>query len=411
MTTSSAVSTEENERNSQIEELKAAALRSVDDRAKELTELALLIHANPELGFEERKAQEWLTARLSAAGFSIENGIGGLQTAFRATWSTDRPGPAIGLLAEYDAFPNLGHACGHNLVGVATLGAGLAVRDACADLPGRVEVIGCPAEEVFGGKVLMAEAGAFNGLQAALAVHPLRRTMTYRPSLARTRLVLKFFGKASHASSAPGLGISALDPLIHTFVVVNSLRQFFKDGSRVHGIISKGGDSPNVVPEYAEGVFLVRSDTMKQVNTMRDQVVACARAQALAAGARIEIEEGPAYAERVPNRVIAELYKANLETLGLEVKPAAPEMGSSDVGNVGLICPVVQAFIQCVPESVSTHSKEFAEVAKSEAGLAMMIQGAKSLAMTLIDLAYRPDSMSAATAEWAVWKARTGADR
>lgn len=394
----------------QIEDLKATMCRSVDDKRPQLEEMARRIHDNPELGYQEYKAQQWFVETLGDAGFTIDKGVGGVETAFRATWGSAE-GPAIGLLAEYDAFPNLGHACGHNLVGTCVLGAALALRDACPNLPGRVEVYGCPAEEVYGGKVVMTNAGAFDGLQAALACHPLRRTMTFRPSLAATRLVMKFHGRAAHASSKPWQGISALDPLIHTFVAVNALRQFFRDGSRVHGIITNGGDAPNMVPEYAQGEFLVRSATMNEVMAMRDRVVACAEAQAAASGARVEFEEGPAYAERVPNRVIADLYAKNLEQLGLEVKPATSEMGSSDVGNVGLVCPIVQAFIQIVPEEVGTHTREFAAAARSAAGMQMMVDGAKSLGMTTIDLCYRPDAMAAATAEWQAWKAQQQEER
>ena len=401
---------EQGQQSGHIDEQKSMLRRSVDAKRPQLEEMARRIHDNPELGYHEYKAQQWFVETLGDAGFAIEKGVGGVETAFRATWGS-AAGPAIGLLAEYDAFPNLGHACGHNLVGTCVLGAALALKDACPDLPGRVEVYGCPAEEVYSGKAVMTEAGVFDGLQAALACHPLRRTMTYRPSLAATQLVMKFHGKAAHAASKPWQGISALDPLIHTFVAVNALRQFFRDGSRIHGIITHGGDLPNMVPEYAEGVFLVRSATMNEVMAMRDRVVACAEAQAAAAGARFELVEGPTTAERVPNRVIADLYAKNFEQLGLEVKPATSEMGSSDVGNVGLVCPIVQAFIQIVPEAVGTHTREFAEAARSEAGMQMMVDGAKSLGMTVIDLCGRPDAMAAATAEWQAWKAEQQEER
>lgn len=387
-----------------ITDRKQAVVEALDALAPQLKELALQIHAHPELGFQEFKAQAWLTERLVAAGFSVERGVGGLETAFHARYASGVAGPALALLAEYDALPELGHACGHNLIGTASVGAAVALQAAVPDLPGEVHVIGCPAEEGGGGKIIMAEHGVFDGLDAAMLCHPHNRNMTTRGGLAATRVRLKFYGTPSHASAAPTKGVSALDALIHTFVAINSLRQFIADGSRIHGIITHGGDAPNVVPAYAEALFLIRAENMPLLTNIKHRVLQCAQAQAEAVGARFEAEEGLVYAERVPNRVMADLFGQNLEHLGLSVGEPLRGLGSSDIGNVGLLCPIIHPFVQIVPEHVSNHTPEFAAAAGSEAGLTGMMTAAKALAMTVIDLAFNPAAMAAAKAEWETWR-------
>lgn len=387
-----------------LEERKQAVIAAVDARTSELRELALRIHAHPELGFEEHRAVEWLTQPLRDAGFAVASGIAELPTAFRADHGNSTEGPTVALLAEYDALPELGHGCGHNLIGTAAVGAALALKAALPDLPGTVSVIGCPAEEGGGGKILMVERGVFDDVNAAMLCHPHRRTMTIRDGLAAVRVKLRFFGRASHAASAPAKGISALDALIHTFVAVNSLRQFWQDGSRIHGIITRGGDAVNVVPEYAEALFLIRAGTVPDLDKMKARVLQCAHAQAEAVGAGFEAEEGLMYAERKPNHVMAGLFGRNLERLGLEVREPPPGgLGSSDIGNVGLKCPIIHPYVQIVPEEVSNHTKEFAEAAGSEAGLRGLLFATKALAMTTVDLLLGEDSMAAASREWQTW--------
>jgi amidohydrolase len=232
---------------------------AIDAAADDLVALARRIHAHPETAFNEHQAAAWLTETLARHGFVVERGIAGLETAFRAEIRGVRPGPTVAILAEYDALPELGHACGHNLIACAAVGAGIglaAVRDA---LPGTVLVLGTPAEEGGGGKVIMLQRGAFAGVDAAMMFHPAGYTVAERPSLASYRLTVRFAGKAAHAAAAPYEGVNALDALIQTFTAVGLLRQQLRDDARVHGIITYGGAAPNIIPDRAEAVFTCRA--------------------------------------------------------------------------------------------------------------------------------------------------------
>ncbi|WP_126426188.1 M20 family metallopeptidase [Brevibacillus marinus] len=383
--------------------------RVVDQLDRLLREIALNIHAHPELGYQEHKAVQWLTAPLREAGFSVETGIAGLETAFMATWEGAPGGPTIGLLAEYDALPGLGHACGHNLIGTAAVGAALALKEAYPDLPGKVKVIGCPAEEGGGGKIYMCEQGVFDDLDAAMMCHPKNSTMVLRGGLARVSATFKFYGKESHASSAPEKGISALDALVNSFVAINSLRQFFTDNVRIHGIVTKGGDAPNIVPAYCEAKFLIRCATRKELEGVKQKVYAAARNAAAAVGARCEIEEGLIYAERNNNVALAQLFRNNLELMGIEVQdpPKQGGLGSSDIGNVGQVTATIHPYIKI--GEAANHTPEFAEEARSEGGMVGLNQAAKALAMTTYDLCTNAEALQAVRQEFANWKKQNSA--
>ncbi|UOK57408.1 amidohydrolase [Bacillus sp. OVS6] len=298
---------------------KKAIQAAVDALDLELRELSLKIHANPELSFHEYQAMEWLTEPLSKAGFAIEKGIANLETSFRATWEGQPGGPTVALLAEYDALKGLGHGCGHNIIGTSAVGAALALKAAHPNLQGKIVVLGTPAEEEGGGKILMVQDGVFDDVDAAMMCHPQKQSMVLRGGLACVDATFKYFGKSAHASSAPEKGISALDAVINTFVAVNSLRQFFKDDVRIHGIITKGGEATNVVPDYCEAEFLLRAETVEDLTIVRRKVYAAARHAAEAVGAKLELTEGLVYAERNNNKTLASLFKENLELLGEEV--------------------------------------------------------------------------------------------
>ncbi|WP_213992397.1 M20 family metallopeptidase [Sodalis sp. dw_96] len=371
-------------------------------------QLALSLHARPELSFGEHRSAAALMAPLRDAGFSVTTGVAGLPTAFRATWDSGKPGPRIALLAEYDALPELGHACGHNLIGTASVAAALALRQAYPDMPGRLEVIGTPAEEEGGGKIIMADRGEFTDVDAAMMFHPREKNMVTRGALACVDAVFKFYGKASHAASAPQLGISALDAVIHTFVGVNALRQFFTDDVRVHGIITHGGSATNIVPAYAEAKFLMRAATVKGLQTVRRKVFAAAQAAADMSGARLEIEEGLTYAERNTNRTLAAGFSRNLALLGLEVSepPQSGGVGSSDIGNVSQLTAIIHPYLRI--GDVTPHTPEFAAAAAAPAGLDAMLNAAKALAMTAYDLCVDPAFFQAMRNEFTEWQSTTG---
>jgi len=387
-------------------EHKKNLIATIDGLSPQLTQLALTIHANPELSFEEVKSSAALIAPLHEAGFEIETQIGGLSTAFRATYDSGKPGPTIALLAEYDALEGLGHACGHNLIGTASVAAALALRLAYPDLCGKLEVIGTPAEEEGGGKIILADKGYFDHVDAAMMFHPRDKTMVSRGGLACVDATFKFYGKAAHAASAPQNGISALDAVIHTFVGINALRQLFTDDVRVHGIITDGGSATNIVPAYAEAKFLMRADTVKGLAIVKQKVFAAAQGAADMSGASLEIDEGMTYAERNNNLTLAGYFQQNLDILGVEVvpPPASGGIGSSDIGNVSQITAAIHPYLRM--GDVLPHTPEFADAAGSPAGINAMLQAAKALAMTAVDLYQDPDRLRAVREEFSHWQSQ-----
>lgn len=387
-------------------EHKQQIIQAVDERDALLREISLRIHANPELSFHEHQAQQWLTEPLIEAGFQVEKGISELPTSFRATWEGAPGGPTIALLAEYDALPGIGHACGHNLIGTAAVGAALALKNACPQLPGKIVVLGTPAEEEGGGKIIMCQNGVFDEVDATMMVHPQNKTMVLRGALACVDATFTFHGKQAHASSAPEKGISALDALVNAYVAINSLRQFMKEDVRIHGIITKGGDAPNVVPELAEMVFILRASTVKELEEVRTKVYRAVRAAAEGVGATVDIAEGLIYAERNSNKALAELFAQNLEALGIEVNdpPQKGGVGSSDIGNVSQITAAIHPYIRL--GDATTHTPEFAQLAGSEEGMIELNRAAKSLALTAYDLYSDQEAMRQVRNEFETWKAQ-----
>ncbi|MDO3409931.1 M20 family metallopeptidase [Saccharibacillus sp. CPCC 101409] len=381
--------------------------QAVHDNDANLRAVAREIHADPELSFREHRAQRRLIAPLEAAGFAVETGLAGLETSFRAVWSGGAgaaDGPTVALLAEYDALPGVGHACGHNLIGTSAVGAALALKEACPDLPGRLIVLGTPAEEEGGGKIIMSEAGIFDGVDAVMMCHPQEKTMVLRGALACVDATFTFRGRQAHASSSPERGISALDAMINAFVAINSIRQFVKDDVRIHGIITKGGDAPNVVPELCEAVFILRAADVDGLHTVREKVYRAVRAAAEGVGAEVGIAEGLIYAERNNNRELARLFRANLENMGLEVSdpPKSGGVGSSDIGNVSRLTAAIHPYIRL--GDAGTHTPAFAELAGGEAGMVYLNRAARALALTAYDLFADSSALAAVRGEFEAWK-------
>jgi amidohydrolase len=377
-------------------------LAAIDAASTELVDLARRIHATPEVAFQERQASVWLTETLARHGLRTQRGVADLETAFRAEAPGPKAGPTVAILAEYDALPEIGHACGHNLICTAAVGAGIGLAALRDRLPGRAVVLGTPAEEGGGGKVIMLERGAFEGIDAAMMFHPAGYTLAERPSLASYRLALKFTGKAAHAAAAPHEGINALDALIQTFSAIGLLRQQLRDDARVHGIITYGGAAPNIIPDRAEAVFTARATDSGYAKAVLERVIACAQGAALATGATLEHTVRKGYDAIKPNRPLADAFSKHLERLGWQPDkpPDRPRMGSTDMGDISQVIPSIHPYVSIGPKSLAGHTVEFREAALSERGLAAMLAAAKAMALTAYDVLAQPDLLAAARREF-----------
>lgn len=375
----------------EVDKLKSLVVEEVDSRRDELNELSLKVHANPELGFHEVKAAAWLTEYLAKNNFSIEKGICELPTAFRASYGKGKP--VVAILAEYDALPGVGHACGHNLIAASAVGAGVASRLAVEQFGGSVLVIGTPAEELYGGKIIMADRGAFDGLDAVIMIHPGSRDTATTRLLACQNLDVEFFGKAAHAAARPEEGVNALEAMIQSFAGINSLRQHVKDKVRIHGIITDGGEAANIVPSHSAGTFIVRAEDAEYLGEVRGKVLNCFIGAATATGAKLEYRWAEVrYASLRSNSILARLFLQNMRSLGRKILFADPRssLGSSDIGNVSQLVPAIHPSVAVASSKASLHSSEFAEVAASEAGTRGFMDAAKALAMTVVDLVATP---------------------
>jgi amidohydrolase len=379
-------------RSGDIEELKTSVIAEIEARRQQLRDLSLKIHSSPELGFQEVKAAAWLTQYLEENDFSIERGICELPTAFRGSYGQKQP--AIALMAEYDALPHLGHACGHNLIAGSSVGAAVAAKPAINRFGGSVRVIGTPAEELYGGKAIMAERGAFDNLDLAMMVHPGSHDAATTTALACVGLEVEFFGKAAHAASRPEVGINALEAMLQSFAAINSLRQHIKDKARIHGIITSGGEAANIVPAHSAGTFLVRAEDDAYLDELKEKVLNCFIGAATASGARLEYRWGKVrYAPMRNNLTLARLFRRNMQSLGRKMPLSNPSkaFGSTDMGNVSQIAPSIHPGVAIAPEEVVVHSPDFALAAASEAGIQGMLDAAKALAMTVVDLVANPE--------------------
>ncbi len=373
-------------------DLKEQAIQDIDTHRSELIDLSLKIHMNPEIGLEEVKASGWLTKYLENNGFQVERGIADLPTAFKA--SHGRGSPAIAFLAEYDALPKLGHACGHNIIATAAVGAGIAAKQAADRLGGTILVIGTPAEESHGGKLILADRGAFDQVDIALMVHPGCRDVADPEALAMLSLDVEFWGRAAHAAASPEDGINALEALILAFSSINSLRQHIRQTSRIHGIITCGGEAANIVPDHTQASFLVRTDDLKYLEELKEKIMNCFIAASLATGARLEHVWGKLfYAPLRPNFTLARLFAKNMGSLGREVHlgEPRPRLFSTDMGNISQRVPSIHPTVAITSSSIPWHTPEFAAAAASEAGHRGLLDSAKALALTAIDLLSTPE--------------------
>ena len=376
--------------------LKARASARVEAERADLAALSARIHAHPELCFEEARAAGWLCDYLESRGLTVERGAYGLPTAFVARAGSGAPRVAV--LCEYDALPGIGHGCGHNVIAAAGAGAGVALASVIAETGGSVVVLGTPAEEGGGGKVLMGREGAFADIDAAMMIHPASLELISMNVLAISAVQVEYRGRAAHAAAAPHAGINALDGLVTAYQAIAQLRQHIRPTERVHGIITDGGQKPNIVPERAAGLFYVRAADERRLARLKERVHACFQAGALASGAELHVRaDGEDYSDMWTNPALAAAYEANLAPLGRRVEHAPPEhiSGSTDMGNVSKLVPSIHPMVAIAPPHVALHTPEFATWAAGESGQQGVVDGAKVLALTGIDILCSPDLRAA----------------
>ncbi|WP_416054258.1 M20 family metallopeptidase [Fictibacillus sp. KU28468] len=369
------------------------------------------IHDNPEIGNEEVFASSLLTSLLEKEGFQIERGVAGHETAFVARKRSILDGPSVAFLAEYDALPGIGHACGHNIIGTSSVAAAIALASVIDEIGGEVAVFGTPAEE--GGengsaKGSFVKHGLLDGIDAALMFHPGNANRITGTSLAVDPLDFEYIGKPAHAAAAPEKGINALDAVIQLFVGINALRQHVADDVKIHGIITHGGDAPNIVPEYAKARFYIRASTRARLNETTKKVKAIAEGAALATGAKLNVI---AFQNQVDNlllnRSFDKVFQEQLESLGAEVDTSHRcGLGSTDAGNISQAVPTIHPYLQIGPDTLIGHTDEFREAAKSEQGDQALILGAKALALTGFQLLTNGEVLAGIKKEFELNKAK-----
>jgi amidohydrolase len=380
-----------------------ARLAAVVEAARdELIGLSHRIHANPEPAFEERQAAAWCAEVLAAHGFTVELPAGRLETAIKATMTGGRggAGPRIGILAEYDALPGLGHGCGHNTMAASGVGAAIALAAIADELPGEIVFLGTPAEERGSGKRLMIEDGLFDGLDAALLYHPCDRSHVDVAPLASVDVDVVFTGLESHAASNPWDGKNALDAMILLFTSVGLWRQQLKPSARVHGIIQEGGTAANIIPARTKAWFMVRSDNDADYQAMQARFQELCEAAALATGTTVEVELSGGSRTMRTNRAIAERWVANAAAYGIQDQGHDPSYGSTDMTNVSWVCPAIHPDLAIAEEGTPGHSILFREAAATPWGDATTLLAATLVAQTAYDLYADPGLVAAAWAEF-----------
>jgi amidohydrolase len=372
-----------------LETLKKDVAAAVDAMAGELLSLSHAIHQEPELALEEFKAAARLTDAVEAHDLPVQREAFGLKTAYVSEFGN--AGPEIAILSEYDALPGVGHACGHNIIATSALGAALALAKLGGKMPGRIRYMGTPAEERFGGKELIAVAGGFERLDAAMMMHPANLNLITMPCIAISEVEAEYHGRAAHAAAMPYRGLNALDAVVTAYQSIAQLRQHIKQSERIHGIITDGGLAANIVPEYAKCRFYVRAADIHQLAELKWRVQACFEGAALSTGCTLDLNWGNTdYLDLKTNWPMAGAFEKNALALGREFFPIkdipAGFAGSTDMGNVSHRVPSIHPMFAVAPAGVIIHNAEFAIWAASEKGDAAVLDGAKAMAQTVLDL-------------------------
>ncbi|MCC0635997.1 MULTISPECIES: M20 family metallopeptidase [unclassified Clostridioides] len=363
-----------------------------DEKKASFEKVSKSLFENPELAFEEFKSQKALCNLLEENGFDVTKGVGGLETSFEAVYSNGTGGKTVAFLAEYDALPGMGHACGHNIIGTSSVGAGIILKEVIKkyDIEGTVKVFGTPAEERVGGKITMIREGVFKDVDAALILHPCDASIPDDISFAQVNLKFDFSGKASHAAAYPWEGRSALSGVIALFNSVNSMRLHLKDYARVHGIITDGGSIHNIIPEKSIAIFNVRALSIEYLNEICDMLKDCAKGAAISTGTSVEvIQLDEIYKEIKNDSRLVNIVRENFEVLGEDYieRDLTQGIGSTDTGNLTHEIPAIQAYIK-LKENTATHTEEFAVAAGGEEGKIALIKAIKVLAMCGVDVLY-----------------------
>ena len=369
---------------------KQEAENRFSEHEEALQELARWMYDNPEIAYEEVQTSARMVDALRAGGFEVKTPAYGLDTAFEATVGTT--GPNVVICAEMDALPEVGHACGHNIIATAGIGAGIALASVAEEFGIRVTVLGTPAEEHFGGKIDLINAGAFKDVAAAMMIHPSPLDVVDPVFLAVDHIDVEFFGKASHASSAPELGINALDAAVQAYMAIAALRQHMLDSDRIHGIITHGGAAPNIVPDHTAMSWYVRSATDARLNILVGQVTTCFEAAAMATGCTFKLSPtGHRYKDLRSDRLLARLYAENSELSGrpmpYHAQVDAQTSGSTDMGNVSHEVPAIHPMLSLDCDPAVNHQREFAAATLTDKGMETIREGALAMAWTVIDLA------------------------
>ncbi|HJW42772.1 MAG TPA: M20 family metallopeptidase [Rhizomicrobium sp.] len=388
-----------------LEQLKKDVCAAIDGARAELLALSHAIHDEPELALEEFKAAKRLSDAVEGHGIKVQRNAFGLETGYAAEFGKDGA-PTVAILSEYDALPGIGHACGHNIIATSGYGAAIALSKLGSRLPGRVRYLGTPAEERFGGKEIMAREGAFDGTDAAMMIHPSNQNLVTMPCIAIAEVEAIFHGRSAHASAMPYRGLNALDGVVTSYQAIAQLRQHIRNTDRIHGIITEGGLAPNIVPARAACRFFVRAVDAHELAPLKARVQKCFEAGALATGCKLEVHWGDTdYLDLKTNWPMAEMYEKNAMALGREFFPVkdlpAGYAGSTDMGNVSHRVPSIHPMLGVAPAGVIIHNPEFTRYAASETGDQAVIDGAKSLAMTALDLMADPAMLAQARADFA----------
>ncbi len=378
---------------------KRAVTDAIDAHRELLLEVSHDIHAHPEENFAEHHAHDLLTTALADEGFEVTRGAFDIPTAFEATWGTG--GPLVAVFCEYDALPSIGHACGHNIIAAAGLGAALGAATVADSLGGRLRVLGSPAEEGGGGKVFMIERGALDGVDAAMMIHPADVDLRWMTAIAIQQLTITWTGRAAHAAAHPWDGRNALDAAVLGYMNVAALRQHIRPDERVHGIFTDGGDKPNIVPASASMHWFVRAADMDRLELLKPRVLAALTAGGEATGCDVTHEWlEPAYADLRRNRPFEDLYATNSAALGRPVVEPGEDgdvVGSTDMGNVSQVVPSIHPMVAVAPRGIGIHTPGFTECAASPEGDQGVLDGAKAMAHTIVDLWSSPEALDAVT--------------
>ncbi len=370
-----------------MDQIKEQIGREVEKLAQDLFAISDFLKANPETAYQEFKACEHLCQVLDEKGFRVQKGVGNVETSFLAQPTDCQPSrPTVAILAEYDALPKIGHGCGHNLIAAASLGAGITLKRILGNEAGGVAVVGTPAEEGGGGKVRLVEAGVFDEMDAAMMFHPGQLNIPGKDMLGRIKFKMEFFGRPAHASGAPDKGINALDAMVSAYSSINAIRQHLRPDGRIHGIITHGGDAPNIIPDYAAGLFYVRAGSRSYRDEIFERVNKCVKGAALAIGAESNIEIDPPKLDPMKrNAVLEATIRANMEALGISIDPDDGRRGSSDIGNLSHYLPAIHPVLAIVGSEIAGHSVEFCEATITDRGRETLLNAAKLLAMTALD--------------------------